>query len=110
MNSDRRYWVNFGVHGEAATMKYLSIRGRLSPRMGIKFNEKTGTTVENVFPNGLADTIGIKSGDVLTSVNGKKTASLKETMEFLGKIQFGEESEIVVKRNGKTVKIGFTAE
>jgi len=110
--SDQRHILNVGVRGAApVSLQRLAIRGRLVPTMGIGLAEKNGGVIaEKVIPKGLGETVGIKPADVLMSINGNKPKSMKDTMEYLGKIQFGEESEIVVKRNGKTVKIGFTAE
>ena len=108
-NTDLPYILGFGVRGDAqAALPHLAVRGRLRPTFGVAFDEKN--SVKNISPNALGDTIGLKAGDVVVSINGNKSASMKETTEFLSKIQFGEESEIVVKRNGKTIKIGFTAE
>ena len=103
--------LKFGVSGEPVIMHHLSVRGRLSPMFGVALDEKNREVfVKSVSSKGLGDTIGIKSGDVYVSVNGKKPNSLKEAMESLGKIQIGDKSEIVVKRGGKSVTIGFTAE
>lgn len=112
MTGDQPCIINFGVRGDSpAILRHLTVRGRLKPTLGIGLSEKNGEViVEKVLPKGLGETVGIKAVDVLVSINGNKPMSMKEAMESLGKIPLGEESEIVVKRNGKTVKIGFTAE
>lgn len=112
LKSDDFFIPEFGSIGSChSILTYLSVRGRLRPLFGVGFDEKSKEPVtKNVIPNGLGDTIGMKSGDVVLSINGKKPLSVKDAMELLAKIQFGEESEITVKRSGKTVKLGFTAE
>jgi hypothetical protein len=112
MTGDQPCIVTFGVRGDApATMRHLMVRGRLVPTLGIALAEKNGGVIaEKVLPKGLGETVGIKPGDVFLNINGSKPKSLKEAMELLGKIRFGEESEISVKRGTKTLKMGFTAE
>ena len=112
LNASDTFMPEIGkLGGSKAVLRYLSVRGRLKPTMGIGLADKNGGVIaEKVLPKGLAETVGIKPGDVLENINGNKPKSMKEAMELLGKIQFGDESEIVVKRGGKTVKIGFTAE
>ncbi len=111
MNPNHVFQPTLSVNSSSVSMNYLSFRGRLTPAMGIALAKKNdGVIAENVSPKGLGDTVGIKNEDVIVSINRIKPASLKEALELFGKIQFGEESEIVVNRNGKTVKIGFTAE
>jgi hypothetical protein len=109
---DDAFLPEFGKAGVShAALQFVSVRGHLVPTMGLGLAEKNGAVIaEKVFPKGLAETVGIRADDVLMGINGKKPATMKEALELLGKIKFGEESEIVVKRNGKTVKIGFTAE
>jgi len=112
-NKEQRYLLEFGVIGDEApaVLRHLVIRGRLVPTLGIALAEKSGGVVaEKVLPKGLGETVGIKPGDVFLSINGSKPKTTKEAMELLGKIQFGEESEIAVKRGTKTLKMGFTAE
>lgn len=112
LNVNDHFLPEFGKVGASpAVLRYVSIRGRLKPTLGIRFAEKSGGVfAEKVLPKGLGETVGIKPGDVLVSINGNTPKTLEEAMGVLGKIQLGDESEIVVKRGGKTVKIGFTAE
>lgn len=110
-DGEQRNALTFGVSGEPVALNQLVVRGRLSPTFGVAFDEKNGDVfAKEVFPIGLGSTIGIKPGDSLISINGKRPKTLKEAIDLLGKISFGEESEIVVKRIGKPVKVGFTAE
>jgi len=112
LKADNVFMPEFGKIGKStAVMRYLSVRGHLTPTLGVMFAKKEGTIlIEKVKPKGLGDYVGLKASDVLESVNGNSPKSVQEATTLLSKLPFGEESEITVKRGGKTITIGFTAE
>ena len=110
MNDDEVISFTLGLRGETPfVIRDLSFRGQVIPAFGIKLGEKNSlVTADSVMRNGLGESIGMKQGDVIISINGNKPTTIKDAMSDLSKVQYGMESEIVVKRGGKVVKIGFT--
>lgn len=105
-----RILFTLGLRGATPfVIRALSFRGQVIPAFGIKLGEKNSlVTADSVMRNGLGESIGMKQGDVIISINGNKPTTIKDAMSYLSKVQYGMESEIVVKRGGKVVKIGFT--
>jgi serine protease Do len=69
--------------------------------------------VENVVPGDPAAQAGIRSGDIIVSVDGKSVTSGRELAGLIANIPVGKKSEIVLFRDGKkqtvTVKIAKQA-
>jgi serine protease Do len=63
--------------------------------------------VENVVPGDPADQAGIRSGDIIVSVDGQKVASGRELAGLVARIPVGQKSKIVLFRDGqkKTVSV-----
>ena len=58
----------------------------------------------NIVPGSVADKAGMKTGDIITKINGKKIVGLREfNMVLLG--NRGEALNFTVKRNGKEIEI-----
>jgi hypothetical protein len=110
MNDDEVISFTLGLRGETPfIIRALNFRGQVIPSFGIKLGEKNSlVTADTVTKTGLGDSIGIRQGDVIISINGSKPITVKDSISYLSKVQYGMESEIVVKRGGKVVKIGFT--
>lgn len=110
---DQRYVLEFSVQGDDAptALRRLSVRGRLTPTLGIALAQAGGMVVaERVMSKGLGESAGVRTGDIIVSINGIKPRSVREAMECMGGIRFGDESEIVVNRGGRNVRINFLAE
>jgi serine protease Do/serine protease DegQ len=79
----------------------------VSPEIAQEYGltEATGALVAGVLPGSAADRAGIKTGDIITSLNGtavKGAADLRNTIGLLG---VGEKVEIGLLRDGKTRKV-----
>lgn len=57
--------------------------------------------VENVVPGDPADQAGIKSGDIIVSVDGQSVTSGRELATLIASIPVGKKSKIVLLRDGK---------
>jgi serine protease Do len=64
----------------------------------------TGALVGEVEPNAPAAKAGIKTGDVITSVNGKKVNDPRELRLTIGSMAPGTKAQIDVNREGQTKK------
>ena len=67
-----------------------------------------GIFVEDLVPGGAAEAAGIKRGDVLLAINGKKINSLAEMQEELSLYRPKDKVNILIKRDGKTKQILVT--
>jgi serine protease Do len=64
--------------------------------------EATGALVGEVNPKTPAEKAGIKSGDVITSVNGKKISDARELRLMIGSMSPGTKVQLGINRGGET--------
>lgn len=74
------------------------------------FNQNAGAFVNEVLKDSGADKAGIKSGDIITAVNGKKVTSFAQLRAEIATLRAGSEVKLTIFRDGAykdyTVKIG----
>ncbi len=68
---------------------------------GLKLNKIEGVYVRSVENNGAAYKAGIKQGDIILKVNGRKLNSIAELQEQVGKYRPGQTIKIEINRNNK---------
>jgi serine protease Do len=73
----------------------------LAEAMKLK-GEPTGALVGEVTPNSPSQRAGIKTGDVITAVNGKKINDARELRLMIGSMAPGTKAQIQVNREGQT--------
>jgi serine protease Do len=61
----------------------------------------SGVYVENVVPGDPADNAGIRSGDIITSVDGQPVTSGRELAGMVARIPVGKKTRIALMRDGK---------
>jgi len=64
--------------------------------------QQTGALVGEVEPNAPAATAGIKTGDVITAVNGKKVNDPRELRLMIGSMAPGTKAQLEINREGET--------
>jgi aminopeptidase YwaD len=64
-----------------------------------------GMKISGVRPNGAAEKAGLKTGDIITSIGGKKVLNVYDYMGVLGELKAGQEVEVVILREGVTMKM-----
>ena len=62
-----------------------------------------GMKISVVRPGGPADKAGLKAGDIIVGMAGKKIVNIYDYMEMLGKLKGGDKVALVVMRDGKTL-------
>ena len=67
--------------------------------------EAGGATVADVLPDGPAAVAGLKTGDVITAVDGKDVASPMALVERVGEHQPGDRAVLSVKREGRKMDV-----
>jgi serine protease Do len=80
----------------------------LTPELAdaFKLKEATGALVGEVTPKSPAEKGGIKTGDVITSVNGKKIGDARELRLMIGSMSPGTKVQIEVNREGQKKTFG----
>lgn len=71
-------------------------------------NEAGGVLIADVQKDGPADKAGIKSGDILVELNGKKIKDLSGFRNDVARIMPNKKAELVLFRDGKNKKITVT--
>jgi serine protease Do len=77
----------------------------LSDQLAAYFGVKQGVLVTEVAAGSVAETAGIKAGDVITTVDGQTVSSSSDVVRELGEADSGESVEIRVTRNHKEVTL-----
>src|SRR5437867_683724 len=72
----------------------------LADAMKLK-GEPTGALIGEVTPKSIAEKAGIKSGDVITTVNGKKINDARELRLMIGSMAPGTKVQLEVNREGQ---------
>jgi serine protease Do/serine protease DegQ len=67
--------------------------------------EAVGALVTGVVPGSSASRAGIKTGDIITSLNGAAVKGPSELRNGIGMLRIGDKAELGVLRDGKTLKI-----
>lgn len=77
-------------------------------QLGIKTSLKSGIYVASVIKNSAASAAGMKSGDIITKVDGTSVSDVVSLHEILYKHKIGDKVTVTVNRNGKTVNLDVT--
>ena len=72
--------------------------------------DNNGLRVEAITPGGPADKAGVRDGDVLIAIDGKKLAGDDKASGSLRDLKIGQDVKIVVLRDGKSRDIALKAE
>jgi serine protease Do len=71
----------------------------------LKLDQTHGAVVNDVFPNGPAEKGGLKPGDVVTDLNGKKIDNFYQLLRGVAAIPPGGEAKLEVLRDGKHLPV-----
>ena len=74
-------------------------------RLKIKSNLKNGIYVASINKNSSASRAGMKSGDVITAVDGKKVDDVSSLHSILYSHKVGDTVNVTVNRNGRNVSL-----
>jgi S1-C subfamily serine protease len=78
------------------------------PNANFKIDVDTGTLVARVIRNSPAAKGGIRSGDIIQSVNGKTTKNSNEVQQAIETTKIGGTVPVQVRRNGQNVSLNIT--
>ncbi len=68
-------------------------------------SESRGALIAGVVQGSAADRAGVKTGDIITSVNGANTRGAGELRAMIGMLQVGERVELGILRDGRQRKV-----
>jgi Do/DeqQ family serine protease len=79
----------------------------VTPEIAKEFGltESTGALVAGIAPGSSAERAGIKTGDIITSINGVVMKSASELRNSIGMLRVGDKVEIGLLRDGKPLKV-----
>ncbi len=72
------------------------------------YNKHNGAFVNEVQPGSAADKAGIKSGDIITSINGKEVTSFGQLRAIIATQRAGSKIQIGLFRDGRNMLINVT--
>lgn len=88
---------------------YIGISGKeLSDIIAKRYGLPVGIYILQVETGSGADKAGIRKGDVLTAIAGKKVSTMKEVEEVKEKYKAGDTVTVTVYRNGKKINLSLT--
>jgi serine protease Do len=92
-----RPWVGIGLQD-------------LTPELRKSFNveEKEGALISQVFEGSPAEKAGLKVGDIVVEIDGKKIKSSQDVVREVLKKQVGQKIEITIIREGKRMEVAVT--
>ncbi len=85
---------------------FTEINDALREETGIK--DVNGLYVRDVIKGGAAESAGIKSGDILTKVEGRVIYSTPDLQEYVARLRPGDKVKITYKREGKEKEVTLT--
>lgn len=74
----------------------------------MKLKDRSGTLINDVFKGDPADKAGLKSGDVITEINGKKIKDTHELLIIIAAFRVGETVKIKILRDGQEKSVSIT--
>jgi serine protease Do len=74
----------------------------------MKLKDRGGALINDVFKGDPADKAGLKSGDVITDINGKKIKDTHELLIIIAAFRVGETVAIKVLRDGQEKSVSIT--
>jgi S1-C subfamily serine protease len=78
------------------------------PNANLKIDVDKGTLIARVVRQSPAATAGIKSGDIIESVGGKKVQTVNDVQQAVETTKIGTSIGVQVRRNGQTIALNVT--
>jgi S1-C subfamily serine protease len=78
------------------------------PNAGLKIDVDKGTLIARIVRNSPAAKAGMKSGDIIQSVNGKVVQNVNQVQQAVETTKIGASIDVLVRRNGQDVSLSVT--
>ncbi len=73
----------------------------------MKIKDRSGALISDVFKGDPADKAGLKSGDIVTEINGKKVKDTHELLMMIAAFRVGETIKIKILRDGQEKEVSL---
>jgi serine protease Do len=80
----------------------------LTPELAKHFRVESGVLISQVFRGGPAEKAGMRQGDVVTALDGKKVEKYRELQSLVASTPVGQVSDITVVRDGQEKNLKIT--
>ncbi len=70
----------------------------------LKLQDRRGAIVGQVFPGDPADKAGIKTGDIIKAIDGRKIENTQELLRVVASLPVGKKVEVLIFRNGQELR------
>jgi serine protease Do len=81
------------------------LRERVISKLGVNLTSDKGILLLDVVPRSPASIAGLKSGDVIHSINNQPVNKIEEVQRLVENSQIGIPVQLQIERNGKTIQI-----
>jgi S1-C subfamily serine protease len=78
------------------------------PNANLKIDTDKGTLIARVIRNSPAASAGIKTGDIITSVNGKAVQNSNQVQQAIETTKIGSSVPVKIRRNGQDINLNVT--
>jgi len=96
------------VESAAKNVNKLMQQARVRPHF--TNGKADGLSLTGIKPNSIFHDMGLKSGDIITSVNGKTIESVEDVLTFYKSLQTSESVHLKLKRRGRLKTIDYDIE
>ena len=96
------------VKSAAKNVNKLMQQARVRPHF--TNGKADGLSLTGIKPNSIFHDMGLKSGDIITSVNGKTIESVEDVLTFYKSLQTSESVNLKLKRRGRLKTIDYNIE
>jgi len=92
--------IEFGVVKRGRLGVYIQ---DLTRELATAFNmdDLRGVVVSQIMPDSPAEEVGLKAGDVITSVNGRDVSNSSDLRNIVGLLRVGRKVDLIIVRNGR---------
>lgn len=88
-----------GVYAETITSQSQS-----------KYNADEGIGIHDIMPDSPAEKVGLKSGDVIIKINGRKVTEMAELKSYINDAGIGGKLMLTILRDGKEIEVEIDVE
>jgi serine protease DegQ len=68
-------------------------------------DDNNGVLLQGVSPGSPAEKAGLKAGDRIIAINGKRVENIEQLMALYGELEPGKAAELTILRNGQELKV-----
>jgi general secretion pathway protein C len=107
--ASRRGAITVGKHEVAETMSDLkTVMSQAVVRPYVTDGTQQGFIVSNIVPGSLYERLGLKNGDIVTSINGRELTGVDDVLQLVNAMQSGGNVSVSLVRNGANETLNYS--